>query len=134
MSSYNLSNIRLLLTEGFTDTELRQFCYDTIEFRPVYDPLGERTGKAEIIHRLPEHADRKDLLAPLLAWAETQSQAKYVTYQPYQAGPTPLVTANSTTSRNCRPSSFPGQLIWLRPKLSCLPQTSPLPSPAQPVK
>ncbi|MCL4301570.1 MAG: hypothetical protein KJ077_38070 [Anaerolineae bacterium] len=88
MSSYNLRNIRTLLTEGFTDTELRRFCYDTPEFRPVYDQLGETTGKAEIIHRLLEHADRKELLAPLLAWAKTQTPAKYEKYQPYQAGPT----------------------------------------------
>lgn len=88
MSSYNLRNIRTLLTEGFTETELRQFCYDTPEFRPVYDQLGETTGKAEIIHRLLEHADRKELLIPLLAWAKTQSQAKYEKYQPYQASPT----------------------------------------------
>lgn len=34
---YNLSNIRALLTEGFTDEDLRHLCYDISDFRPVYD-------------------------------------------------------------------------------------------------
>lgn len=59
---YHLSQIRTLLNQGFTDEEIRQLCYDTHDFRPVYDQLTQTTGKTEIIHRLVEHADRKDLL------------------------------------------------------------------------
>jgi hypothetical protein len=40
---YNLTNIRALLTEGFTTADLRAFCYDHPAFRPVceqFEPLN----------------------------------------------------------------------------------------------
>lgn len=80
---YNLENIRMLLTEGFTEGELRSFCYDRPDFRLVYDRLAEGIGKIEIIHRLIEHADRRELFTPLLAWAKEQNLAKYTRYFPY---------------------------------------------------
>lgn len=52
---YNLTNIRTLLTKGFTDEELRRICFDVPDFRAVYDSLGRNTGKAEIIDRLLEY-------------------------------------------------------------------------------
>ncbi|MFC1976223.1 SUMF1/EgtB/PvdO family nonheme iron enzyme [Chloroflexota bacterium] len=82
---YNLSNIRSLLTEGFNAEELRSFCFDRPDFRPVYEQLAEDTGKAQIIHRLIEYAERKELFAPLLIWAEEQNPAKYKGHQPYHS-------------------------------------------------
>lgn len=80
---YNLPNIRSLLTEGFTDTELRRFCYDRPNFRSVYDELAHGTGKTEIIDHLIEYADRKSLLGTLVVWAGQQNSSKYKQYQPY---------------------------------------------------
>lgn len=82
-TSYNLANIRILLTEGFSDAELRRFCYDAPEFRAVYDGLAANTGKAEIIDHLLEFAERWALLTPLLAWTKQQNPAQYNHHQPY---------------------------------------------------
>lgn len=80
---YDLENIRTLLVNGFTDEEIRQLCYDTPDFRPVYDHLAQNAGKAEIVHRLVEHIDRKELQEPLLAWAKKCNPVKYGKYAPY---------------------------------------------------
>lgn len=83
MADYNLRNIRTLLTEGFSDRELRRFCYDTIEFRSVYDELANLTGKASIIDVLLEYADRTLLLDQVLAWVKAKKPARYELHQPY---------------------------------------------------
>ncbi len=80
---YNLSNIRTLLTKGFTDKELRRFCYDKSDFRPVYDQLADNTGKNEIIDRLLEYADQKCLIDKLLKWAKARNLNRYEKHQPY---------------------------------------------------
>lgn len=83
---YNLTAIRTLLTDGFTDAELRRFCYDNPDFRPAYDELSGVTGKKAILDVLLEHADRKDLLEPLLEWAQRNAAAKYDRFKPYREG------------------------------------------------
>ncbi|MBE7468959.1 MAG: hypothetical protein DPW09_03360 [Anaerolineae bacterium] len=83
MADYILRNIRTLLTEGFSDRELRRFCYDTPEFRPAYDELADLTGKAAIIDALLEYADRSLLLDRVLAWAKAAKPARYELHQPY---------------------------------------------------
>ncbi|MCK6625115.1 MAG: SUMF1/EgtB/PvdO family nonheme iron enzyme [Anaerolineae bacterium] len=80
---YNLINIRTLLKEGFSDAELRDFCFDTPDFRPVYDQLAQNTGKAELVRLLLEYAHQKVKLEPLLAWAETANPAQFKAHQPY---------------------------------------------------
>lgn len=80
MADYILRNIRTLLTEGFSDRELRRFCYDTPEFRPAYDELADLTGKAAIIDALLEYADRSLLLDRVLAWAKAAKPARYELY------------------------------------------------------
>ncbi|MBE7472782.1 MAG: hypothetical protein DPW09_12080 [Anaerolineae bacterium] len=80
---YNLKNIRSLLTEGFTDEELRRLCFDMPAFRPVYDELAGHTGKAEIIDRLIEYAERKALFERLLALAQQLNPARYAIHLPY---------------------------------------------------
>ena len=63
---YNFQNIRALLTEGFTDEELRILCFDVPAFKPVYGQLARATGKAEIVHKLLEYAEQKELIETLL--------------------------------------------------------------------
>jgi hypothetical protein len=86
-SPYNLKNVRSLLTEGFTTEELRTFCFDDPQFRPVYHGLAEGTGKTQIVYRLLEYADQKELFEVLLSWAKTQNPAKYQTHHPYRSPP-----------------------------------------------
>lgn len=80
---YNLINIRALLKEGFSDAELRDFCFDVPDFRPVYDQLAQNTGKAELVRLLLEFAHQKVKLDPLLAWAEKTNPAQFKAHQPY---------------------------------------------------
>jgi len=87
---YNLINIRTLLKEGFSDAELRDFCFDMPDFRPVYDQLAQNTGKAELVRLLLEYAHQKVKLDPLLAWAEKTNPAQFKAHQPYyKAEPPP---------------------------------------------
>lgn len=80
---YRLANIRELLTKGFSDTDLRSFCFDQPEFREVYEQLAEQTGKEEIISLLMEYADQNLLFDVLLAWAKERNPARYKRHQPY---------------------------------------------------
>ncbi|MCB0168106.1 MAG: AAA-like domain-containing protein [Anaerolineae bacterium] len=82
-NTYNLPKIRKLMTEGFTDDELRAFSFDTPAFRQVYEKLAQSTGKAEIVDHLLEHAERKVLLETLLFWAKENNPTRYEDYQPY---------------------------------------------------
>lgn len=83
--SYNLKNIRALLTEGFTDEELRRLCYDEPAFRPVYDQLAQETGKMKIIDHLLEYAERKLKLDHLLTLVKEHNPTRYEKYKPYYA-------------------------------------------------
>lgn len=82
---YNLNNIRTLLTEGFTVDELRRLCYDRPDFRPIFEELASESGKAKVIDRLIEHADRKLQIDNLLAWAKEHNPARYEKHRPYWA-------------------------------------------------
>jgi|GEM_PF-5531554 len=83
---YNLPNIRELLTNGFTDAELRALCFDLPGFRPVYDQLAQNTGTAEIVAKLLEHAEKTLQLNTLLAIAREHNPARYEKHQPYYTG------------------------------------------------
>jgi hypothetical protein len=81
--TYRLANIRDLLTSGFSDTELRNFCFDQPEFREVYEQLAEQTGKEEIVSLIMEHADQNLLFDLLLDWAKARNPPRYKRHQPY---------------------------------------------------
>jgi hypothetical protein len=80
---YNFKNIRTLLTEGFSEDELRRFCFDEPGFKPIYHQIAQSAGKAEIIDQLLAHAEKTLQLDTLLAWAESQNPARYAQHQPY---------------------------------------------------
>lgn len=82
--SYNIKNIRALLTEGFSEDELRQFCHDEPAFRPVESELSNGTGLAGVVQHLLAYSERKVLVELLLDWAKKQSPAKYKQYLPYR--------------------------------------------------
>lgn len=80
---YNLNHIRALLTEGFNTGKLRDFSYDELSFREVYEQLAPNTPKNEIVQLLIEHAEQKLLIEKLLAWARERNQDKYKEHIPY---------------------------------------------------
>ena len=82
-TDYDLGNIRALLTEGFTDEELRSFCFDVPEFKPVYEQFTQGTSKGQIVQLIMEHAERKSLMKILLDWTAKKNPAKYKEYQPH---------------------------------------------------
>lgn len=77
------SNIRNLLIKGFTSQELRTFCFDTDEFRAVYDKTTTNTDRTRIAHLIIEHAEQRNQFEVLLAWAKSQNPDKYAEYGPY---------------------------------------------------
>jgi len=83
METICTKNIRVLLTEGFTDQQLRLFCYDDSKFRSVYNQFAQSTGKEEVIQKIIEHAERNGLIKILLDWAETENPDRYKKHQPY---------------------------------------------------
>ena len=82
-SKFYLQNIRTLLIEGFTDIELRRLCYDDPDFSPVYEQLSQAMGKDQIIDKLIEYAERRELIERLLALTKKKKKKKYEKHQPY---------------------------------------------------
>jgi hypothetical protein len=80
---YHLRNIQLLLTQGFTESELRDLCFYEPEFRPVHDKLPQGAGKAENVRCLLEYAEQKVLLDKLLDLAKKHNPDRYKKHQPY---------------------------------------------------
>jgi hypothetical protein len=80
---YHYSNIRKLLTLGFSDDELRALCFDVPGLRPVYEDLAANTGKSEIVAKLLEHAEKTLQIDTLLALARELNPARYKEHQPY---------------------------------------------------
>jgi hypothetical protein len=80
---YHLRNIQTLLSQGFTERELRDLCFYELEFRPVHDQLPQGVSKAEIIRYLLEYAEQKVLLETLLDLAKKHNPARYKKHQPY---------------------------------------------------
>ncbi len=82
-SNYDLGKIRTLLTEGFSDEELRTLAFDEPGFKPVFHQLAHRTGKTEIVSHLLEHAGHTAQFDQLLAWAKSHNPAQYAVHEPY---------------------------------------------------
>ncbi len=80
---YHLRNIQTLLTQGFTEQDLRDLCFYELEFRPVHEKLPHGVGKAEIVRSLLEYAEQKMLLDTLLDLAKKHNPARYNQHLPY---------------------------------------------------
>lgn len=80
---YHLRNIQTLMTQGFTQQELRDLCFYELDFRPVHDQLPQAAGKAEIVRTLLEYAEQKMVLDTLLELARKHNPARYSQHQPY---------------------------------------------------
>jgi hypothetical protein len=81
MNPYHYEHIRALLTQGFTEPELRRLCHD--HFRPVYDAVAQTDGKEAIADRLIEYTEQRLEVESLLALAAKQNPARYQAHAPY---------------------------------------------------
>jgi serine/threonine protein kinase len=86
---YHLRKIYTLLVQGFTESELRNFCSNVPEFQPVHDQLPPHPNKDEIIRQIFEYARQTGQFDLLLTWAKKQNPAKYEAHQPYYDDPHP---------------------------------------------
>lgn len=131
---YNLVNIRALLIEGFTAAELRDFCYDTPDFKLVHHQLAENTGKAEIVQKLLVHAEQKLLLDELLIWAEAQNPARYASHRPYFEAAPPFVRAGLVPAPDVETSPGVGASPTPTVDISTLPTRHPSNPPLFPLR
>ncbi|NJN98780.1 MAG: hypothetical protein HC875_34150 [Anaerolineales bacterium] len=83
-NQYKLSNIRALLNDGFTPEELRRFCYEEPDFRPVHDRLTQSSGKDIIIDELLTYSNQRLKIEALLNWVKKHNLAMYEKHQPYR--------------------------------------------------
>lgn len=101
-ATYIWANIRALLVAGFTEDELRQFCFDTPEFKPLYPQLARSSSAADIADQLIEYADQKLKTELLLVWAAEKNLARFEEHQPYY---TPLIKDKYQTGAGSDPFS-----------------------------
>ena len=80
-TTYNLIALRTLLIAAFTDADLHDFCYDRPLFRPVYEQFSRGMGKDEMIRRLIEYVETRDLFEELLAAVKEVNPRQYVNYE-----------------------------------------------------
>lgn len=84
-ATYIWPNLRTLLLEGFTEDELRQFCFDIPDFKPLYPQLARYSSQADIVQQVLEYAERTSKIEFLLAWAKERNPAQYERHQPYRS-------------------------------------------------
>ena len=80
---YHLENIRTLLSQGFSDHELRCLCHDLPEFRAIYNRLEPETETKQIVEWLVDQARHKVQAERLLRWAREHNPSYYEIYKPY---------------------------------------------------
>lgn len=92
-AAYIWPNIRTLLTDGFTEVELRQFCFDWPDFKPLYPQLAQNSSLSDIIQQVLDYAERTAKTEILLTWARDHNPARFEAHQPYHSsGIEPSVT------------------------------------------
>lgn len=81
---HNLNKVRVLLWDGFTTEELRDFCFYEPAFRDLYEELPEGEGKKrEIIRRILDFAVKRGKIEVILKWAEETNHSIYEKCAPY---------------------------------------------------
>lgn len=80
---YNNKNIRTLLVEGFSEQDLREFCFDEKDFQPLYKQLPQEAGKNKIALLILDFAIRNLKVEKLLEWAESRNRTRYEKHSPY---------------------------------------------------
>lgn len=83
-SSYDLGKVRTLLFDIFNEDDLRDYCQQDPRFSSVYKELKDPDRPREIIRRILDHANRKNLVPKLLNWAKAANPTRYAEGQPYE--------------------------------------------------
>lgn len=79
----NFKNIRILLMEGFSEEEIRQFCQDRPSFNPLYFQLSPHASRQKMVEQLVKYSDETLQIINLLSWVKEYNPARYERHQPY---------------------------------------------------
>jgi formylglycine-generating enzyme required for sulfatase activity len=77
---YNIAAIRQLLLAAFTPEELRRFCYDRPDFRPVANRFGPGHGHDDMVDELITYCDNYRYLPELLTELKQANPRQYAHY------------------------------------------------------
>lgn len=78
---YNTAVIRELLNRAFTDKQLRRFCYDRPQFRPVTKVAGPEDGLADVVDALIEHCGVYLLFDELLQEVQEENPRQFKRFE-----------------------------------------------------
>ncbi|MBI1879042.1 MAG: hypothetical protein HYR94_12630, partial [Chloroflexi bacterium] len=81
LKKVEVENIRTLLSQGFTDKQLRWLCSHVSDFRPVHDKLAHNIGKDAIIDQILAYAVQTGKTETLLKWVRKYNPTRYETSQ-----------------------------------------------------
>jgi formylglycine-generating enzyme required for sulfatase activity len=99
---HNIAAIRKLLLAAFTPEELRRFCYDRPDFRPVTNRFGRPYRLDDMVDELITYSDKYDLLSELLAELKQHNPRQYARFiepddvQGEPAPPTPELALSAS--------------------------------------
>lgn len=110
---YNTRNIRDFLTDGFSDGDLRRFCYYELDFRPVFNQLNQATGKDQIIDELIQYAEQKELIEMLLALSKKSNPASYAGHWPYYDDDDDVIPPTNHSDEHEKDSRDNRILFWV---------------------
>lgn len=80
--NYKLPNIRKLLVEGLSDTDLMTLCQDY--FPEVYNAFGDSQSRAQKVNALLDYCKRRLKFEELLHQLEAQYPEQYALHKPYR--------------------------------------------------
>ena len=77
----NIAAIRKLLLAAFTPEELRRFCWDRPQFRPVVARFGPRQGLDDMVDRVLEHCETRLLWPEFLDEVKSHNPRQYARFE-----------------------------------------------------
>ena len=87
--------IRELMTDAFTDADLRRFCEDSPSFRPAVSNFGEKFSLADIVGELVTFCSNRLLWDDLLAGIKEARPGQYARFESRLYGAAPVSAGSS---------------------------------------
>jgi hypothetical protein len=77
MPDYDTGVIQELLLAAFTDKDLRRFCRDRRQFRPIVNYMGSGDALVDLADKVIEYCEKRSLLGELLVEIQRQNPWQY---------------------------------------------------------
>ncbi len=114
--SYDLSTLRALLSDSFSDTELTTVCFDY--FAPVYNELHAGMSRGQKIMMLLDYCRRTERFDKLLEAVKQTNPQQYYRYEPFLeksdiniASEQGAIHIKGNVSQNISGSSVLGEIV-----------------------